>query len=89
MTHRSNTEWMEKAVILAKRQLTALVTQVQTFLDMHQVISAGPFLYVFVQEVSRHVLLLLLHQRSISLKCACLYVGNSVDRFILYVRMCV
>ncbi|KAK7462004.1 hypothetical protein BaRGS_00038586 [Batillaria attramentaria] len=48
--HRSNTEALEKAVGLAKRQLTALVTQVQTFLDMHQIISAGPFLYVFVQE---------------------------------------
>ena len=35
----------------ARRQLTALMTQVQTFLDMHQVISAGPFLYVIVQEV--------------------------------------
>ncbi|KAK7088800.1 hypothetical protein V1264_022672 [Littorina saxatilis] len=48
---RSNTGWLEKGVVLAKRQLTALVNQVQTFLDMHQVISAGPFLYVFVQEV--------------------------------------
>lgn len=47
-----HTEAIDKAIQLAKRQLTALVTQVQTFLDMHQIISAGPFLYVFVNEVS-------------------------------------
>ncbi|PVD33123.1 hypothetical protein C0Q70_08572 [Pomacea canaliculata] len=45
-----HTEAIDKAIQLAKRQLTALVTQVQTFLDMHQIISAGPFLYVFVNE---------------------------------------
>ncbi|XP_064612801.1 cell division control protein 45 homolog [Liolophura sinensis] len=48
--HRTNTEGMEKSLDLAKKQLKAMVTQVQTFLDMHQVISAGPFLYVFIQE---------------------------------------
>lgn len=47
---RSNTAAMEKGLELAKRQLQAIITQVQTFLDMHQVISAGPFLYAFMQE---------------------------------------
>ena len=42
---------LEKALELAKKQVQAIVTQVQTFLDMHQVISAGPFLYAFIQEV--------------------------------------
>ena len=42
---------MEKGLDLAKLQLTAVVKQVQSFLDINQVISAGPFLYVFVQEV--------------------------------------
>ena len=44
---RTNTCSMEKGLELSKRQLQANITQVQTFLDMHQVISAGPFLYAF------------------------------------------
>ena len=44
---RTNTCSMEKGLELSKRQLQAIITQVQTFLDMHQVISAGPFLYAF------------------------------------------
>lgn len=47
---RANTGAMEMGLELAKRQLQAIVTQVQTFLDMHQVISAGPFLYALMQE---------------------------------------
>lgn len=47
---RSNTVAMEKGIELARRQLQAIIAQVQTFLDMHQVISAGPFLYAFMQE---------------------------------------
>ncbi|WAR03472.1 CDC45-like protein [Mya arenaria] len=47
---RSNTSAMEKGIDLARRQLQAVIAQVQTFLDMHQVISAGPFLYAFMQE---------------------------------------
>ena len=45
---------MEKGLELSKRQLQAIITQVQTFLDMHQVISAGPFLYAFMEEVSHY-----------------------------------
>lgn len=48
---RSNVDSLEKAIDLARKQLQAVVTQVQTFLDIHQVISAGPFLYTFIQEV--------------------------------------
>ncbi|XP_071094476.1 cell division control protein 45 homolog [Haliotis cracherodii] len=47
---RTNVAALEKGLELAKRQLKAVVTQVQTFLDMHQVISAGPFLYALIQE---------------------------------------
>lgn len=43
---------MEEALNMAKKQIGALASQVQTFLDMQQVMSAGPFLYAFVQEVS-------------------------------------
>ena len=44
---RTNTCSMEKGLEPSKRQLQAIITQVQTSLDMHQVISAGPFLYAF------------------------------------------
>ncbi|ESO96679.1 hypothetical protein LOTGIDRAFT_176566 [Lottia gigantea] len=48
--NRNNVSTLEKALEIAKKQLVAVVNQVQTFLDMHQVISAGPFLYSFIQE---------------------------------------
>ena len=51
MFYRVNVASLEKALEVAKKQTQAIVTQVQTFLDMHQVISAGPFLYAFIQEV--------------------------------------
>uniref|UniRef100_A0A2C9LJY8 Uncharacterized protein n=1 Tax=Biomphalaria glabrata TaxID=6526 RepID=A0A2C9LJY8_BIOGL len=41
---------MEAGLSAAKLQLRSIYTQVQSFLEMHQIISAGPFLYVFVQE---------------------------------------
>ena len=44
---RTNTCSMEKGLELSKRLLQAIITKVHTFLDMHQVISAGPFLYAF------------------------------------------
>ncbi|KAK3576694.1 hypothetical protein CHS0354_024303 [Potamilus streckersoni] len=47
---RSNVNAKEKGIEMAKNQLQAIIKQVQTFLDMHQVISAGPFLYAFIQE---------------------------------------
>jgi hypothetical protein len=43
---------MASGLDLAKLHLKTVFAQVQTFLDMHQVVSAGPFLYAFVQEVS-------------------------------------
>ena len=49
---RVNTNAMEKGIESAKRQLQGMFTQIQTFLDMHQVISAGPFLYAIIQEGS-------------------------------------
>ncbi|KAL4225254.1 DNA replication initiation factor cdc45 [Mactra antiquata] len=59
---RSNTTVMENGLELAKKQLQAIITQVQTFLDMHQVISAGPFLYAFIQEGAVDVRLFACHQ---------------------------
>ncbi|KAI8749259.1 cell division control protein 45 isoform X1 [Biomphalaria glabrata] len=44
------TDKMEAGLSAAKLQLRSIYTQVQSFLEMHQIISAGPFLYVFVQE---------------------------------------
>ena len=55
---------LEKALELAKKQVQAIVTQVQTFLDMHQVISAGPFLYAFIQEVINYTVKPVLNQTS-------------------------
>ena len=48
---RSKTETMDKGIEAAKLQQRAIANQVQSFLDMNQIISAGPFLYGFVQEV--------------------------------------
>ncbi|RUS81435.1 hypothetical protein EGW08_010819 [Elysia chlorotica] len=47
---RSNPEKTDAALEAAKVQQRSLMSQVQSSLDMHQIISAGPFLYVFVQE---------------------------------------
>ena len=52
MHTRSRTSEMADGLDLAKVHLKTIFAQVQTFLDMHQVVSAGPFLYAFVQEVS-------------------------------------
>lgn len=41
---------LEKGISAGKQQLGAIYRQVQTFLDMNQVISAGPFLYASVIE---------------------------------------
>ena len=49
--NRKKTEALSQGVEMAKLQFQAIVKQVQTFVDMNQVISAGPFLYAFVQEV--------------------------------------
>jgi hypothetical protein len=42
---------LEEGIEKAKRMLTCVFKQVQAALDMHQVISAGPFLYLILQEV--------------------------------------
>ena len=52
---------MADGLDLAKVHLKTIFAQVQTFLDMHQVVSAGPFLYTFVQEVGISALLILTH----------------------------
>jgi len=49
---RTNQAKNDAGIIAAKLQLRSIVTQVQSFIDMHQIISAGPFLYVFMVEGS-------------------------------------
>ena len=44
---------MMEGLELAKLQMKSLVLQAQTFLEMNQVVCAGPFLYTFVQQVSK------------------------------------
>lgn len=34
------------------QQMIALVNQVRSLIDMHQVVCAGPFLYAYLREVS-------------------------------------
>lgn len=41
---------LEKGVEVARRLLEAVMQQVQTFFDLHSIVSAGPFLYVFIQN---------------------------------------
>ena len=47
---RDNNAILDKGLDFAKTQLKATMSQVQSFLDMSQIISAGPFLYAFVGE---------------------------------------
>ncbi len=35
-------------------QQVAIVTQIRNFVDTHQVVCAGPFVYAYVEEVSSH-----------------------------------
>jgi hypothetical protein len=42
---------LEEGIEKAKRMLTCVFKQVQAALDMHQVIPAGPFVYLILQEV--------------------------------------
>ncbi|KXJ28983.1 cell division control protein 45 homolog [Exaiptasia diaphana] len=47
---RSNTKLLLDGIEMAKTQLTALVNQVRSLIDMHQVVCGGPFLYAFLRE---------------------------------------
>lgn len=47
---RSYIDKLHKGITLSKLQLQAVVSQVQSLLDMGQVVSAGPFLYAFIPE---------------------------------------
>jgi hypothetical protein len=51
---------LEEGIAKAKRMLTCIFKQVQAALDMHQVISAGPFVYLILQEVCSSIVYLLL-----------------------------
>ena len=41
---------MEGGLKMARHQLEVIVKQIQNVLDTKQVVSAGPFLYVIIQE---------------------------------------
>ncbi len=48
---------LEEGISLAKELLEAVMQQVQTFFDLHSIVSAGPFLYAIIQVcVARPVL---------------------------------
>ncbi|XP_069698969.1 cell division control protein 45 homolog [Periplaneta americana] len=47
---RQRKDILEAGIEKAKRMLTCIFKQVQAALDMHQVISAGPFIYLVLQE---------------------------------------
>ena len=49
---RTKTSELEAAIEEAKSQTQAIVKQAQSFLDMNQIVSAGPFLYCFIKEAS-------------------------------------
>ena len=67
---------MEKGVEMAKIQLSAIVKQVQSFLDANLVISAGPFLYAFVQEVKLFMNIHWIHYQQISSFICCIIILN-------------
>ncbi|XP_031550751.1 cell division control protein 45 homolog [Actinia tenebrosa] len=47
---RSNTSLLNEGITMAKTQMIALVNQVRSLIDMHQVVCAGPFLYAYLRE---------------------------------------
>ncbi|XP_022797063.1 cell division control protein 45 homolog [Stylophora pistillata] len=47
---RSNTEKLQEGIKLGKKQLIAVVEQVRSLIDMHQVMCAGHFLYSHLRE---------------------------------------
>ena len=49
---RSKKNLLEEGIEKAKLMLTGIFKMVQTSLDMQMVVSAGPFLYLVIQEVS-------------------------------------
>jgi len=49
---RSNSEKLLEGIEYAKTQISTIRSQVQSFIDSHQIVCAGPFLYAHVQEGS-------------------------------------
>lgn len=47
---KSNTEKLQEGIKLGKKQLIAVVEQVRSLIDMHQVMCAGHFLYSHLRE---------------------------------------
>ena len=57
---RHNKHMLEEGIEKAKKMLTCIFKQVQAALDMNQVVSCGPFLYLILHEVSLFMMLLIL-----------------------------
>jgi cell division control protein 45 len=51
---KGNLELVNEGLALAKQQQMAIVNQVHTFIDTHQVVCAGPFIYAYVAEGTPH-----------------------------------
>ncbi|XP_064392878.1 cell division control protein 45 homolog [Halichondria panicea] len=52
---RTNMTKMQAGIEAAKRQQVAIVTQIRNFVDTHQVVCAGPFVYAYVEEGTPNV----------------------------------
>jgi cell division control protein 45 len=53
---RQKKDVLEEGIEKAKQMLTCIFKQVQAALDMRQVVSAGPFIYLVLQEVGFNTL---------------------------------
>lgn len=49
---RDNLKLLEVSLDLAKTHLKRIFQQIQNFIDMNQIVASGPFLQVFLEEVS-------------------------------------
>lgn len=47
---RNNMSKVQAGLEIAKQQQTAIVAQVRNFIDTHQVVCTGPFIYAYVEE---------------------------------------
>lgn len=66
---RQKKDVLEDGIEKAKRMLTCIFKQVQAALDMHQVVSAGPFVYLVLQEVQSMMLCLIIKWWTVISSC--------------------
>ncbi|KAL5477053.1 hypothetical protein EMCRGX_G023795 [Ephydatia muelleri] len=51
---KNNLQRLHQGVELSKQQQMAIVAQVKNFIDLHQVVCTGPFIYAYVEEGMPH-----------------------------------